>query len=723
MRSKIKVLQQKCRRLSRKHVAATGKKKRKKSVEKKKALKKERENIIEQLRPFLPDQTWRFVATQVRANARKSKGMRWGDADKAVALSLLHTSPKAYRMLGKLFCLPSVSTLQRVMKAVKIYPGFNENILEALKKKIPSMPSKLCVVVFDEMSLKAQLTYNAETDQVEGLEDYSQYKTCYVANYATVFMVKGLIHPWKQTLGYFLSSGSISGDILKTLITECLEKVTSIGLSVKVLVCDQGSNNRKAVQQLGVTVENPFLVHNNERVYHIYDPPHLLKNIRNNLKSSGFTVNGKQIEWGYIGQFYDRDCRRRIRMAPRLTHKHLNLPAFTNMRVRYATQVLSHSVAAGIFSMVELGAMDEDAEATADFCEKFDQLFNALNSATVKSSQPWRGALSETSGHKKFLLETREWLLSIESGSKSSSRLPCLIGWDMAIRSVLALWEELSTQGIKYLLTSRVNQDCVENLFSIIRGKGRNMDNPNPTQFRQFMRQVMVDQFLQKSNNSNCLDDGDQFLLSLGCLRTLPTEAVPAAPAPCPPSPPPVPTQSGDPMTLVFQDNEVGEMLRLAFVLPDDISTEEKNVCSYIAGYIARKVQGRISCEDCSQLLRGEIGDCPHDTLLRHKQHPGLPEDGGLVIPSRALATAVADMEVVYRRSVDLIFKEKLHTRMSSRLREAVTLSCDRVGCNFVHIVVHLYTTIRIHFTLKVKNREMAEQKRQNRKLLKLSHL
>ena len=51
--------------------------------------------------------------------------------------------------------------------------------------------------------------------------------------------------------------------------------------------------------------------------------------------------------WKHIEDFYDLDSRSPIRMAPKLTRKHIDLPAFTNMRVKLATQVLSHSVAAG----------------------------------------------------------------------------------------------------------------------------------------------------------------------------------------------------------------------------------------------------------------------------------------------------------------------------------------------------------------------------------------
>ena len=47
---------------------------------------------------------------------------------------------------------------------------------------------------------------------------------------------------------------------------------------------------------------------------------------------------------------------------------------------------LSHSVAAGINTLCALKCLPDDASATAVFIETFDQLFNAFNSASFKSS-------------------------------------------------------------------------------------------------------------------------------------------------------------------------------------------------------------------------------------------------------------------------------------------------------------------------------------------------
>lgn len=63
---------------------------------------------------------------------------------------------------------------------------------------------KVCGIVFDAISLKSGVFYNVSKDEFEGFEDLGQYgKSEIPAQYAMVFMAKGLGKKWKQPLGYF----------------------------------------------------------------------------------------------------------------------------------------------------------------------------------------------------------------------------------------------------------------------------------------------------------------------------------------------------------------------------------------------------------------------------------------------------------------------------------------------------------------------------------------
>ena len=145
--------------------------------------------LVDELKDVLPPSTMSFVATQIRVAGKSRNTVRWTPAEKSLALSLLHSSPKAYRLLQKLLKLPSVSTLRRAMQNVKIYPGFNKNILQALEKKVSAMPKsgKACAIVFDEMAIKEGLSYNFEEDNIEGVEDFGNQRTGYAANHFHIF--------------------------------------------------------------------------------------------------------------------------------------------------------------------------------------------------------------------------------------------------------------------------------------------------------------------------------------------------------------------------------------------------------------------------------------------------------------------------------------------------------------------------------------------------------
>ena len=519
MKAEIGKLRTRLHRMKKKVKAAT-------SVQISKSAKQAKvERIVSELQQYLPKSTVDFIRGQIVRSQRMKTGARWTISDKMLALSIFYHSRKAYKIIGKLFAMPSKRTLQRALQKSNIAPGFTDSLFSALKMKVNAMSEldKQCVLVFDEMSLKTGLTYNAQTDSIEGFENLGSVGTTkYVANHALAFMVRGLASKWKQPVGYFLTSGTVTPVVLKTIVRNCICKLADIGLNVRVIVCDQGSNNRSMIKSLNVTPESPFFANDGNKIFVMFDPPHLIKNIRNNFRKHGFLWDEEWILWSYVQDFYEFDKTNPVKMAPKLTPKHVYLPAFTAMRVKYATQIMSHTVAAAISTLSTLGHLPASASKTAKFIDKFDKLFNAFNSISLTSSQPFRHALSNTSQHLDFLQNSLTFLNSVSKPDGKS--VPCLEGWKTSVNALTQLWSELHMHGFKFLLTSRLNQDCVENMFSVIRGKGGNRDNPDPQQFRAAFRQVVVDQLLKPSDFGNCQDDLDSILLSLNHMATEKTD-------------------------------------------------------------------------------------------------------------------------------------------------------------------------------------------------------
>ena len=164
----------------------------------------------------------------------KGRGRRCSRRDKSFALTI-RKSPKIYKLLRKVFFLPSVTTLRPSLKGFKLNPGFNKNLFKALQLKTCQMSAtdKLCVILFDEMSIKESLSYDIAEDSVVGVEDFGGgHKSSCVANHVGVFMLKGLVSSWKQPLGYFLTSGPMKAPLLRTLLLDAVDRLQSIGMLV-----------------------------------------------------------------------------------------------------------------------------------------------------------------------------------------------------------------------------------------------------------------------------------------------------------------------------------------------------------------------------------------------------------------------------------------------------------------------------------------------------------
>ena len=112
-----------------------------------------------------------------------------------------------------------------------------------------------CHFSIDEIAIKEEISYNPATDTIEGITS-----TGTIANHAMVFMVRGLMTKCKQPVGYHLSCSTMDPSTMKTYLLECIGHLHSAGLTVKIIVCDQGANNRSLLHKhLQVSTSKPFL--------------------------------------------------------------------------------------------------------------------------------------------------------------------------------------------------------------------------------------------------------------------------------------------------------------------------------------------------------------------------------------------------------------------------------------------------------------------------------
>ena len=320
-------------------------------------------------------------------------------------------------MLSKLFVLPKKATLKRYIAKIPTSAGICQGVLKAIQQKVAHMNDmeKLCTLCIDEISLKSHLYYSIPADKIIGLEDFGGgYRSNKTATSGLTILIRSISGNWKQPIGYALVNGSCSTDILDGLVREAIDKLDAIGLKVKVVMSDMGSNFQSWANYLGITPEKPWFVHNKLVIFLMFDPPHLIKSIRNNLMKYSFKFAKYVASWSDIEAFFNKDKSLPIRCAPKLTERHVHPNNFAKMKVKLATQILSHTVAASICTHVSLDVLPQSAMGTAELISQFDSLFDSVNSSTLNSAKDLRRPITAKSNHVQFLNKTISFIKSLK---------------------------------------------------------------------------------------------------------------------------------------------------------------------------------------------------------------------------------------------------------------------------------------------------------------------
>ena len=452
----------------------------------------------------------------------------------------------------------------------------------------------------------------------------------------------------------------------------------------------------------------------------MYDPPHLMKSVRNNLVKHDFLVDGNKISWKYITEFHNFDSQLQIRMAPKLTKKHIELPPFAAMRVCLAAEALSHTVAAGISTYVALGMPDE-AIHTAEFVEAVDGLFDCFNSRNLRDNKPLHRPITDNSqsSHWTHLQKCAELLHTLKICGSTAS-VPCVGGWLMNINALQIIWSVLKSEyKISFLLTSRLNQDSLENLFSIIRGRGGHRDNPGPVHFQSAFKQVIVQNMFMPAASANCRHDSDG-----DCVLSLDDFTVSSV--------------------ILLNDlthSSRSSVCQVPLLAADGafVALENKPSCTsdmavqntlmYVTGYVCRKVLDKHRCQHCRcAMLRNDTTLIEQrDMFCVHKAYNvARGSFGGLKAPSQFMFELLANCEDVFASMFDAVkHGPGVRQKLNKALECYFTDGDDKPCMVSQKCAADLYLRTRIHYKLKFMNRDISLEskvKRKDRKALKVLH-
>lgn len=459
-------------------------------------------------------------------STKKKQGRRYSKEVTAMGISIYNISPKCYKHLRNFFVLPSPTTLKRTTSKWKCDSGLNDLFLNAFASKLQNASEdyRNCIISIDEMSLKTHLNYSVQQDKITGLSDFQGGTVeSKIENHASVLMARGLFDGWTQPVSYWIVKDAFKAEDLKTIVEDCVRKLRSIGLIIRGFESDMGPNFQKFARLMGVSPENPYFYVDDSKIYYIHDVPHLFKCTRNCLLKKSIKVPaGDSVSWEYFSKVYELDKKLHFRLLHKLTDCHLNPSNKEKMRVKYAVQVLSSTMAACINTYISVKRLPEDAMTTADFTSKFDGLFDMLNSAVqFHESKPLKSGFSGTTEQSKYLKDMKTYISSLkvinDENIDVTKQQPFLRGWLITISAVECLWEDLKNMdGVEFLATRRLNQDPIENFFGKIRQNcGTNL-KPTVEQFIGAFKKCLYQAFLPQGTieGTNCEVDHDYFLFN-----------------------------------------------------------------------------------------------------------------------------------------------------------------------------------------------------------------
>lgn len=108
---------------------------------------------------------------------------------------------------------------------------------------------KLCSILFDEIALESNVTYDKHKDLIDGFVELNE-KTNDFADHALVFMIRGAIYKWQQPLVFYFCKGATTALQLKKIIKDVVTAVGNAALLPIVLACDQGASFQSALKSL-----------------------------------------------------------------------------------------------------------------------------------------------------------------------------------------------------------------------------------------------------------------------------------------------------------------------------------------------------------------------------------------------------------------------------------------------------------------------------------------
>lgn len=624
---------------------------------------------------------------------------------KAFALTLHYYSPRAYEYVRNTFCkaLPHKRTITKWYSKVNAEPGFTKESLEFLKHLASKSNNTILVSLsMDEMYIRKQITYDPSKEKDIGYVDYGcdiDDDSSDLASQAIVFMVTGINRAWKMPVGYFLVN-SLTESRKRTLLDIGLQLLFETGVQVVSLTFDGESSNIAMAKSLGCSTNlndlRPYFFFEQYKISILYDPPHMLKLIRNTLGDYKVFIDGdgNKIKFSFFEKLLVLQEEKGLHLGNKIKMSHICFQK-SKMKVRLATELFSNSVADAIeFCEKSLKLPNFcNSGPTVKFIKMINNIFDILNSTSL-FSPGWKKSICMANFFqtREYFLEFKEYVskLQFEDGTLilESRRHLGLRGFLVSLQSCLNIFEDLAINShhLKFLSTYRLCQDHLEMFFGIIRSKGGFNDNPNVVQFKSAYKKILVRTELKAIETGNCVSLEQISILTQP--STNPNKIITET------------TYNFEQMEQSHDDDDDDSFDEaLNFGLP--LEEYAQYIVAYIAGFIVRKLMKKNSCATCHELLLGEKTNI-FNSLIKKKDR------GGLIYPSAGVVKVVENAEKIIRdgrrqNATQIITMLWEKTNYYSLFSSANSDHDSKHVYLLIKSIVELYIRIRYHYEAKKK--------------------
>ncbi|KAK3929441.1 Transposable element P transposase [Frankliniella fusca] len=497
--------------------------------------------------PCLTENQRMFLLEQwSSSNKSDSRAHRWHPAMIRLALHLYTTSPACYNALrdSGVLKLPCSRTLFDYSHAIKAKEGINDGIVQLahdIVEKHPESYKKYHVLLCDGMHISQNLAFRKQdgvmvgyanldnvTEEMARLDKFLEghdpvLAEPQLATEMLAYLVKGMGSSDVKFVVAAYPCKTLTKETMYRWTWDVIQELEIAGVKILAFVCDGLGVNRSFFQMhTPITTGTHFNVvfdtinvcsPERRPLYFISDVCHLLKTLRNGFYNSGegekkprlLTINGQTIQWKTIVRLYFTYKACTFRKSYKLNAQNVFPNSYSKMKVSYAGQVLSNTVA------VDLKAQNwEGTQETVRFISFCNRFFDILNGA--HSSQGGRYRHEDLAPYSsqniedkrfdwlrnEFLKYLVDWKKQVDAMAKppkikEKMMLPqtTLNGIELSIRAIEGATKFYLKSvaeggaGGPFLMARIFSQDPLEQHFSLQRQGGGGSRAPNPLQFTQ----------------------------------------------------------------------------------------------------------------------------------------------------------------------------------------------------------------------------------------------